>query len=163
MVMEGALQALKPRELPLPLLRRPSLQKAFEGVVHSMQDAEGIPKPPATPKPPPIPEPPAAESARVPPPVDPKPSSAAAVGAPRLPDLPAGAAAPKRPTVPPPPPVLYAERVLITVARITGVYGDPFIYHSIRRCGNEQGSSTWLSPCCHCLPDPDRHHRRGTP
>ena len=48
-----------------------------------------------------------------------------------------------------------------TLARLNGVYGDPFLYHSIRRCRNEQGDSGWLTPCCHCLPDPDRHHRRG--
>ena len=48
-----------------------------------------------------------------------------------------------------------------TLARLKGVYGDPFLYHSIRRCRNEQGDSGWLTPCCHCLPDPDRHNRRG--
>ena len=50
-----------------------------------------------------------------------------------------------------------------TLSRISGIYGDPFMYHSIRRCGNEQGESKWLPPCCHCLPDPDRFRRRERP
>ena len=50
-----------------------------------------------------------------------------------------------------------------TLSRINGIYGDPFMYHSIRRCGNEQGESKWLPPCCHCLPDPDRFRRRERP
>ena len=50
-----------------------------------------------------------------------------------------------------------------TLARVNGLYGDPFMYHSIRRCGNQQGESVWLTPCCHCLPDPERYRKRAQP